>query len=67
MCMLVDMANKKIYIFDELYETRAYESTISISYHGYGLCERKIRADSAEPKSIEELYQAGLKGNNHGT
>lgn len=61
-CMLVDMENKKIYIFDELYETRLTNQQLASRIIDMGYAKEKIRADSAEPKSIEELYQAGLKG-----
>nr|DAW35735.1 MAG TPA: terminase large subunit [Caudoviricetes sp.] len=61
-CMLVDMANKKIYIFDELYETGLTNQQLASRVIDMGYAKEKIRADSAEPKSIEELYQEGLKG-----
>lgn len=61
-CMLVDMKNKKIYIFDELYETGLTNQQLASRVIDMGYAKEKIRADSAEPKSIEELYQAGLKG-----
>ena len=61
-CMLVDMANKKIYIFDELYDTGLTNQQLASRIIDMGYAKEKIRADSAEPKSIEELYQAGLKG-----
>lgn len=61
-CMLVDMANKKIYIFDELYETGLTNQQLASRIIDMGYAKEKIRADSAEPKSIEELYQEGLKG-----
>mgnify|MGYP000974920213 FL=1 len=61
-CMLVDMANKRIYIFDELYETGLTNQQLASRVIDMGYAKEKIRADSAEPKSIEELYQAGLKG-----
>lgn len=61
-CMLVDMMNKKIYIFDELYETGLTNQQLASRIIDMGYAKEKIRADSAEPKSIEELYQAGLKG-----
>lgn len=61
-CMLVDMEYKKIYIFDELYETGLTNQQLASRIIDMGYSKEKIRADSAEPKSIEELYQAGLKG-----
>nr|DAS67164.1 MAG TPA: terminase large subunit [Caudoviricetes sp.] len=61
-CMLVDMEYKKIYIFDEQYETGLTNQQLASRIIDMGYAKEKIRADSAEPKSIEELYQAGLKG-----
>lgn len=59
-CGLVDQANRKIYVFDELYEKaltnrRIYEK---VTRMGYG--KERIKADAAEPKSIDELREAGL-------
>lgn len=60
-CFLVDQSNKCIYIFDELYKRGMINSDIyqEISYKGYA--KEKIIADSAEPKSIEELRKLGLR------
>ena len=60
-CGLLDKANKTLYVFDELYERglsnrRIYER---IQAMGYG--KERITADSAEPKSIDELKSLGLR------
>lgn len=51
---------KRIYVWDEIYKTgltnkMIYEQIVSA---GYG--RRKITGDSAEPKTIDELYSYGL-------
>lgn len=61
-CGLIDVANKKIYVFDEIYRNAMKNREIAeeIIRKGYG--KEKIVADSQEPKSIDELYDLGLKG-----
>ena len=61
-CGLIDVANKKIYVFDEIYKKAMKNRQIAeeIIRKGYG--KEKIVADSQEPKSIDELYDLGLKG-----
>jgi len=53
--------SRELFVFDELYETGLTNFMLfeRISQMGYGA--EKIRADSAEPKSIEELRQLGLR------
>lgn len=60
-CGMLDKIGKKLYIFDEMYQkglsNRAiYETIVKM---GYG--KEHIRADSAEPKSIDELVGYGLR------
>lgn len=59
--MLVDKGNMSIYIFDEIYKKAMTNRDIyaEINYKGYS--KEKITADSAEPKSIEELRRLGLR------
>ncbi|MBN1070484.1 PBSX family phage terminase large subunit [Clostridium botulinum] len=59
--LLVDKENNSIYIFDEIYKKALTNKDIynEISYKGY--TKEKIVADSAEPKSIEELKRLGLR------
>ena len=61
-CGLIDIANKEIYVFDEIYKNAMKNRQIAeeIIRKGYG--KEKIVADSQEPKSIDELYDLGLKG-----
>ena len=61
-CGLIDVANKEIYVFDEIYRSAMKNREIAeeIIRKGYG--KEKIVADSQEPKSIDELYDLGLKG-----
>ena len=61
-CGLIDVANKEIYVFDEIYKNAMKNRQIAeeIIRKGYG--KEKIVADSQEPKSIDELYDLGLKG-----
>ena len=59
--MFLDMKNSRLYVWDELYETglsnrKIYERLCSM---GYG--KELYTADSAEPKSIDELRYLGLR------
>ncbi|MCC8164489.1 MAG: PBSX family phage terminase large subunit [Lachnospiraceae bacterium] len=56
----IDLKNRKIYVWDELYETGLSNRKIfeRITAMGYG--KERITADSAEPKSIDELKAYGL-------
>jgi phage terminase large subunit len=57
---LVDIDNKEIYIFDEHYQKAMSNKMIAdtIKYKGYS--KELITADSAEPKSIDDLRRMGL-------
>lgn len=59
-CGIVDEKAKEIYIYDEHYEKAMTNSDIAkmIKYKGYA--KEQIIADSAEPKSIEEIKRAGI-------
>lgn len=61
-CGVLLKKEKIIYVFDELYERGLtnFKLAARIKEMGYG--KGKIRADAAEPKSIEELRQLGIKG-----
>lgn len=56
----VSPQDKRLYIYDEYYEKRMLNSDIArmIRQKGYG--KERIRADSAEPKSNEDLRRMGL-------
>lgn len=59
-CGLVDKGRKLIYIFDELYEKGLTNQELCRAIEARGYAKEKITADSAEPKSIEELRRAGI-------
>lgn len=60
-CELVDNKAMRIYIFDEWYKTGVTNKVIAqvIKDKGYG--GQRIICDSAEPKSIAELREEGIK------
>lgn len=57
----VDLKNMLIYVYDEIYKKNMSNTNIAqkIAYMGYG--KDRITADSAEPKSIEQLYKLGIR------
>jgi phage terminase large subunit len=57
---LIDENNKEIYIFDEWYKENVTNETIYEAIWSMGYSEQIIVADSAEPKSIQELRNLGL-------
>ena len=59
-CLLVDDAERIIYVFDELYERKLTNEDIYLKIKAMGYAKEVITADSAEPKSIQELYNYGL-------
>ena len=59
-CGLLDLENYKIYVFDELYEKGLSNKNIYKEIEKMGYRKEKIIADSAEPKSIDELKDLGL-------
>ena len=61
-CGLVDIKNKKIYVFDEMYEKGLSNAKIYKKIYNMGYAKERIRADSSEPKSIDELRDLGLYG-----
>lgn len=57
------MANpidKKIYIYDEFYEKRMLNCDIANRITAMGFAKERIRADSAEPKSNDDLRRMGI-------
>lgn len=57
----LDKKDKILYVWDELYEKglsnqKIYDSIVSLGYS-----KERITADSAEPKSIDELRRLGLR------
>jgi len=58
-CGMVDIDNKLIYVFDEMYETGLSNEKIYSNINKMGYRKEKVRADSAEPKSIDRLRELG--------
>lgn len=59
-CGLIDLKNKVIYVFDELYKKGLSNKRIYEEVEAMGHRKESIIADSAEPKSIDELRSLGL-------
>ena len=59
-CGMVDVTNKRLYVFDEMYQTGLSNERIAEMITAKGYRKEKIRADSAEPKSIDRLRELGL-------
>ena len=57
---LANPQEKKIYIYDEHYEKGMTNDEIAKMISDKGYKKAKIIADSAEPKSIEEIKRAGI-------
>ena len=60
-CGLVDKAERKLYVFDELYEKGLTNAALFRRIEAKGFVKESITADSAEPKSIDELKALGLR------
>lgn len=60
-CGLCDEGEKKLYVFDELYEKNLSNEEIYERVCAMGYAKEKIRADAAEPKSIDRLNQLGME------
>lgn len=61
-CMLIEPYKRYIYVFDEMYGYGMSNRDIYDKIRIMGYAKEKIFADSAEPKSIDELYSLGLRG-----
>lgn len=59
-CGMVDLNNKVIYVFDEMYQEGMSNEAIYEEVTKMGYRKERIRADSAEPKSIDRLRTLGL-------
>lgn len=59
-CGLVSPEERTIWVFDELYEKALTNKAICQKVQRMGYAKERIKADSAEPKSIDELREAGL-------
>jgi phage terminase large subunit len=58
---LASIKDKKIYIYDEHYEKGMTNDEIAKMINDKGYAKSKIVADSAEPKSIEEIKRHGIR------
>lgn len=59
-CGMVDLEGKTIYVFDEMYKQGMSNEAIYQEVNDMGYRKERIRADSAEPKSIDRLRTLGL-------
>ena len=60
-CGLIDERAKTLWVFDELYERGMSNETIAQKITAMGYSKEHIRADSAEPKSIDRLRDLGIR------
>ena len=60
-CGLLDLKEKRLFVFDEMYEKGLSNKRIADTVQGMGYGKERITADSAEPKSIDELKSLGLR------
>jgi phage terminase large subunit len=58
--MAVNPVDKEIYIYDEYYQRRMLNDAIAAMIISKGYAKERIRADSAEPKSNEDLRRLGI-------
>ena len=59
-CGMIDLAGKTIYVFDEMYKKGMSNEAIEKEIAKMGYRKERIRADSAEPKSIDRLRDIGI-------
>jgi len=59
-CSLVDLENRKLYVFDEMYEHGLLNNELAERIIEMGYSKEKIVADSAEQKSIAEIKSYGV-------
>lgn len=60
-CGLLDLDSKQLFVFDEMYEKGLSNKRIAETVQSMGYSKERITADSAEPKSIDELKSLGLR------
>ncbi len=60
-CGLVDLAARRLYVFDEVYQRGLSNERIYEEVCKKGYAKERIRADCAEPKSIDRLRELGLR------
>lgn len=59
-CGLVDVNNKILYVFDEMYKKGLTNEQIADNIIKMGYQKEHIKADCSEPKSIDRLYTLGI-------
>ena len=59
-CGLIDQSSKTIWVFDEIYKRGMSNEAIAEEVTWAGYSKEKIKADCAEPKSIDRLYTLGI-------
>ena len=59
-CGLIDTSSKTLWVFDEIYKPGMSNEDIAAAVTEAGYAKERIRADSAEPKSIDRLYALGI-------
>lgn len=57
----IDNSQKKLYVWDEMYEKGLSNREIAIEIRKMGYGKERIVGDSSEPKSIDELKYLGLR------
>lgn len=60
-CGILDVKNKKLWVFDEMYEKALSNRDIYNQINSMGFTKEQIIADCSEPKSIDELKYYGLR------
>lgn len=60
-CGIIFEEEKLLYVFDELYEKKLSNEKIAERIFKMGYAKEKITADAAEPKSIDRLYDLGIR------
>ncbi len=58
---IINEKQKKLFVWDELYEKGLSNEMIFNRIKGMGYMKERMTADSAEPKSIDELHRLGLR------
>ncbi|MDD5987310.1 MAG: PBSX family phage terminase large subunit [Eubacteriales bacterium] len=60
-CSLVDQSSMTVYVFDEWYKTGCTNKEIARQIKDMGYGGERVICDSAEPKSIAELQDEGIR------
>lgn len=59
-CGLIDLENHVLWVFDEMYGYGMTNEDIAKEIRKMGFAKERIRADAAEPKSIDRLRELGI-------